>query len=68
MVMMNGQIAKLGPTAELMPQITRRVVAAADGTVQEVPAGPGSAGAAQAAPGLPPLPQPSPLRPGAARG
>ena len=37
MVMMNGQIAKLGPTAELMPQITRRVIAAPDGSVQEVP-------------------------------
>jgi PrtD family type I secretion system ABC transporter len=37
MVMMNGQIAKLGPTAELMPQITRRVVAGADGTMLEAP-------------------------------
>jgi ABC-type protease/lipase transport system fused ATPase/permease subunit len=37
MVMMNGQIAKLGPTAELMPQITRRVVAGADGTLLEAP-------------------------------
>jgi hypothetical protein len=65
---MNGQIAKLGPTAELMPQITRRVVAAADGSVQDVPAGPGAAAPQPGAPALPPLLQTSPLRPGGARG
>jgi PrtD family type I secretion system ABC transporter len=80
MVMMNGQIAKLGPTAELMPQITRRVVAAPDGTPQEAAGGtpsgspPGTpvAGAAGAASGMPQMPQlpqlQNMLRPGGARG
>ena len=31
MVMMGGQIMKFGPTAELMPLITRRVAAGTDG-------------------------------------
>ena len=37
MVMMNGQIVKFGPTSELMPLITRRVIAAPDGMPTEMP-------------------------------
>ena len=49
MVLMNGQIAKFGPTAELMPQITRRVVAGPDGALAETapvdtPASPAAGG------------------------
>ncbi|MDL2337043.1 MAG: type I secretion system permease/ATPase [Pseudomonadota bacterium] len=43
MVMMSGQIAKFGPTSELMPLITRRVVAAPDGALQDAPSPTGSA-------------------------
>ena len=35
MVMMGGQVVKLGPTSEMMPLITRRVVAAAEGDPQD---------------------------------
>ena len=40
MVMMGGQMVKFGPTSELMPLITRRVVAGPDGAPQEAPQAP----------------------------
>jgi ABC-type protease/lipase transport system fused ATPase/permease subunit len=58
MVMVNGQIAKLGPTTEMMPLITRRVIATPDGGLQEMPAA-----------GTPPVtPVPPASKPGVAHG
>jgi hypothetical protein len=35
MVVLKGQIVNFGPTSEVMPQITRRVVARPEGLPQE---------------------------------